>query len=98
MELQEAFKFSNIVSSTLQDYIYNALPPDAKAEGNKILQNAEEGLRNCESYGQTSRNIEEYKTCSSSLLRDGMANLGALQAKYRPYSSGAARMGSFWMY
>ncbi|XP_065362780.1 uncharacterized protein LOC135956273 [Calliphora vicina] len=95
-EIQEAFKFSNVVSLAIEEYIREALPLEAKPEGEKVLQNVKEGLTTCESFVQTTLDIWQYKVCSSSLLRDGMAALGALQAKYRPYTSGASRMGLFW--
>ncbi|KAM7360670.1 uncharacterized protein ACRADG_006835 [Cochliomyia hominivorax] len=96
LEIQEAFKFSNVVTSAIEDYIQEALPPEAKAEGDKILEHVREGLENCESFVQTPLDIWQYKICSSSLLRDGMAALGALQAKYRPLTSGATRKALFW--
>lgn len=96
MEIQEAFKFSNVVESAIEEYISEALPVEAKPEGEQILENVKEGLVNCESIVATPLDIWQYKVCCSSLLRDGMAALGALQAKYRPMTSGAARLGLFW--
>ncbi|KAI8130695.1 hypothetical protein FF38_02737 [Lucilia cuprina] len=96
VEIQEAFKFSNVVSSSIEEYIREALPSEARLEGEKILQDVKEGLITCESFVHTPLDIWQYKVCSSSLLRDGMAALGALQAKYRPFTSGASRIGLFW--
>ena len=96
MEVQEALKFSNVVTSAIRDYINEALPSEAQAEGEQIFLTVQEGLQYCENLVTTPEDVWHYKYCSSALLRDGMAALASLQAKYRPYASSASRIKLFW--
>ncbi|TMW39459.1 hypothetical protein DOY81_015461 [Sarcophaga bullata] len=95
-DVQEAFKFSNVVTSAIRDYINDALPTAAKPEGEQIFLTVQEGLQYCENLVNIPEDIWHYKYCSSALLRDGMAALASLQAKYRPYASSASRIKLFW--